>query len=83
MEILNEILTFIYSIAHLIGTGVAKFLKFIFTNIEIPINIVDSIGFLAVITLFLILVQAAKKVAWIIVIVGWVLILIRLIIVIF
>jgi len=79
MEIFNSILTFIYSIAHLIGTGVATVLRFIFNDVEFPKNIIDSIGFLSEITLFLILIQAAKKVTWIIVIVGWVLILVRIV----
>ena len=78
-EVFNEILTFIYGIAHLIGSGIAKILQFIFPSVEIPLNIIDAIGFLFVMTIFLILVQAAKKIAWIIVIVGWVLILIRVI----
>jgi len=77
-EVFSEILTFVYSIAHLIGSLVGKVIGFIFPDIEIPENIIDSIGFLAVLTVFLILVQAAKKIAWIIVIVGWVLILIRI-----
>ena len=47
-EIFNELLTFIYGIAHLIGTGVAKVLGFIFPNIELPLNIIDAIGFLSV-----------------------------------
>ena len=78
-EVFNEILTFIYGIAHLIGSGIANVLLFVFPDVEIPLNIIDAIGFLSVLTIFLILVQAAKKVAWIIVIIGWILILVRII----
>jgi len=81
--VFNELLTFIYGIAHLIGTGVAKVLQFIFPNVELPLNIIDALGFLCVLTAFLILVKAAKKIAWIIVIIGWILILIRIIMAIF
>ena len=82
-EIFFEVLTFIYGIAHLIGTGVAKVLEFIFPNIELQLSIIDAIGFLSVLTIFLILVQAVKKIAWIIVIIGWILILVRVVIAIF
>lgn len=78
-EIFGEILTFIYGIARLIGSGIAKLLGFIFPDIEIPPNVIDAMGFLAVLTIFLILIQTAKKVAWIIVIIGWILILVRII----
>ena len=81
--VFNELLTFIYGIAHLIGSGVAKILQFIFPDIKLPLNIIDAVGFLCVLTAFLILVKAAKKIAWIIVIIGWILILIRIIMAIF
>jgi hypothetical protein len=77
-QIIQDVLTFIYSIAHLIGSGIAEIFKFIFPNVEFPQNIIDTLGFLAVLTIFLILVQAAKKIAWIIVITGWILVLIRI-----
>jgi len=80
--VFNELLTFIYGIAHLIGTGVAKVIQFIFPDVELPLNIIDALGFLCVLTAFLILVKAAKKIAWIIVIIGWILILIKIIMII-
>jgi len=81
-EVFYELLTFIYGIAHIIGIGIAKVIGFIFPQVELPLNIIDAIGFLSVLTVFLILVQAAKKIAWIIVIIGWILILVRIIMVI-
>ena len=78
-DIFNEVLNFIYGIAHLIGNGIAKVIQFIFSNVELPPNIIDALGFLSVLTIFLIIVQAAKKVALIIVVVGWVLLLVRII----
>lgn len=78
-NIVNEILTFIYSIAHWIGVGFFKIVHGIFPKAVIPGNIVDALGFLFVLTAFLILVQAAKKIAWIIIGIGWVLIIIRIV----
>jgi hypothetical protein len=45
---------------------------------KVPTDLIDPIGYLAILTVFLILVQVAKKVAWIVVVAGWVLIVIRL-----
>jgi hypothetical protein len=44
---------------------------------RVPTDLVDPIGYLALLTAFLVLVQVAKKVAWILVIVAWALILVR------
>jgi hypothetical protein len=78
-DIFNEVLNFIYGIAHLIGNGIAKVILFIFPNIELPPNIIDALGFLSVLTIFLIIFHFAKKIAWIIVVIGWVFLLIRII----
>lgn len=78
-EIFNGALNFVYGIAHLVGNGVAKIIQFIFPEVELPLNVIDAVGFLCVLTAFLILVQAAKKIAWIIVIIGWVLLIIRIV----
>jgi hypothetical protein len=42
-------------------------------------ELADPIGFLVLLTVFVVLAQAARKIAWYILIVGWVLIVIRLI----
>ena len=78
-DVVDVVLNYIYSIAHAIGTGIFKLVHNIFPGAEIPSNIVDAVGFLAVLTIILIIAQAAKKIAWIIVAVGWILILIKII----
>lgn len=80
---IHKILTFIYSIAHQIGIGAVKIIHLILPKIEFPDNLIDPIGFLCILTLFLVLMQVAKKIAWIIVIVGWVLLFVRLLMIIF
>ena len=46
----------------------------------VPDELVDPIGLLAILTIFLAAATIAKRLVWIVVIAGWVLILIRLII---
>lgn len=82
-KVANQILTFIYSIAHQIGVGIIKIITLILPEVKIPSELVDPIGFLAFLTIFLLLFKVAQKVAWIIVIAGWVLIIIRILIAIF
>ncbi len=81
-DILDQLLAFIYSLGHLIGQGVVKLLGAILPSLQVPADLVDPIGLLAVLTIFLAVATIAKKLVWIVVIVGWALILIRLILVI-
>jgi hypothetical protein len=74
----NQIFTFLYTIAHQLGMLVVHAIQSIFPGIEVPLNLADPIGFLVILTLFIVIVQVAKKVAWIIVIVGWILIVVRI-----
>ncbi len=82
-EILHKILTFIYFLAHQIGFGIVKLLQPIFPRGHFPDSIVDPLGFLIILTLFMFLVTVAKKIAWIIVCAGWLLLLIRILMIIF
>ncbi len=77
-EILSAILTFLYSIAHYVGMLVVYLLGQVLPTARVPADLVDPIGYLALLTAFLILVQVAKKLAWIVVLVGWALILVRI-----
>lgn len=77
-EILSAILTYLYSIAHYVGMFVVYLLGQVLPAARVPADLVDPIGYLALLTAFLILVQVAKKVAWILVVVAWVLIIVRI-----
>ena len=82
-EILHKILTFIYFLAHQIGLGIVKVVQSIFPRVVFPASIIDPLGFLIVLTLFMFLVTVAKKIAWIIVAAGWILLCIRILMIIF
>ena len=79
-EILSAILTFLYSIAHYVGMLVVYLLGRVLPTARVPVDLIDPIGYLALLTAFLILVQVAKKVSWVIVVIGWGLILVRILI---
>jgi hypothetical protein len=81
-DVINQLLSFIYSLGHLIGQGIVQLLHTILPTMPVPTELVDPIGLLAILTLFLAIASIAKKLVWIVVIAGWVLILIRLILVI-
>lgn len=82
-DIFQTILTFIYFIAHQIGLGIVKVMQTIFTSSTFPTSIVDSLGFLIILTLFIFLISISKRVAWIIVGIGWILLFIRILMIIF
>ncbi|MGQ9702168.1 MAG: hypothetical protein ACUVQT_06910 [bacterium] len=78
-DIVTQFFAFVYSIAHYIGLGIVEVIKLILPMLENLDALVDPIGFLAILTIFIVIVSVARKIAWIIVIVGWVLILLRMV----
>jgi hypothetical protein len=78
-EIIDQLLTFIYSLGHLIGQGIVQLVVTILPSMPVPTELIDPIGVLAILTIFLSVATVAKKLVWIVVTVGWVLILVRLI----
>lgn len=81
--ILHKVLTFIYFLAHQIGSVIIRVIQPLFPRNIFPDNIVDPLGFLIILTLFVFLVGVAKKIAWIIICVAWILLFIRILIIIF
>ncbi len=82
-EFVSELLTFIYSIAHYLGRFVIYVFGMVVPQYNLHQDLADPLGFLAVITGFLILYKVAQKLAWGILIVGWIFVAIRVLIVLF
>lgn len=73
----DQILAFVYTTAHWLGWIIVNALQNMMP-LQSPEKLVDPVGYLALLTLFLIVAEVAKKIAWLVVIVGWVLIIIRI-----
>lgn len=78
-DILTSVLAFIYTIGHWIGEKIVGLIQSL-AGIIIPQSIVDAIGMLVILTIFLAIAEVAKKAIWIVVAVGWVLIIVRIVI---
>ncbi|MFZ3059673.1 MAG: hypothetical protein WA102_08020 [Candidatus Methanoperedens sp.] len=78
-DLLTTILAFIYTIGHWIGEKIVELIQSV-AGIIIPQSIVDAIGMLVILTIFLAIAEVAKKAIWIVVAVGWVLIIVRIVI---
>ncbi len=76
-DILTTLMAFIYTIGHWLGEKIVEMLQFI-SGVAIPASITDAIGMLVILTIFLGIAEVAKKAIWIIVAVGWVLIILRI-----
>ena len=76
-NILESILTFIYTVGHWIGQKIVELLQYI-SGIRLGQEIVDAIGMLVILTIFLAIAEVAKKAIWIVVVIGWVFIIIRI-----
>lgn len=77
-DYLNQLLSFLYTFAHWIGQMVVNLLDN-FLNLSNPSALIDPIGFLALITGLLIVAEVAKRIAWLILVAGWVLIVLKVV----
>jgi hypothetical protein len=77
-DVLTQILGFLSTIARFIGMGVVQLVQYILPSVKDLGQLAEPIGYLALLTIFVILTSAAQKVALIILAVGWALIVIRI-----
>lgn len=80
-DVLTKILQFLHTIAAWIGGLIAAVIHSILPSVTIPDDLVEAIGLMVMLTIFLVVVQIAKKLTWIVVVVGWVLILARIVLI--
>lgn len=78
---LNSILQFLYTIAQALGKVIVAGIQRVLPQAQIPNDLVDPIGFMAALTLFTILAGVARRIAWIVVSVGWVFIAVRIVLI--
>ena len=76
-NILENVLTFIYTLGHWLGEKIVELIQYI-SGIKLGQEIVDAIGMLVILTIFLAIAEVARKAIWIIVAIGWVFIIIRI-----
>jgi len=76
-NILENVLTFIYTLGHWLGEKIVELIQYI-SGIKLGQEIVDAIGMLVILTIFLAIAEVAKKAIWIVVAIGWVLIIVRI-----
>jgi hypothetical protein len=77
-DLLSRILQFASTIAHWLGQAILAAIQSLVPQAQIPNDLIDPIGFLAVLTLFVILAGVARRIAWIIVAAGWLLLGVRI-----
>ena len=76
-DILTSIFAFIYTIGHWLGEKIIALIQSN-SDVIVPSSIVDAVGMLVILTIFLAIAEVAKKAIWIVVAIGWVLIIIRI-----
>ncbi len=77
-DLLTELMGFLFTIARYIGLGIVQVVHYILPSVKGLETLAEPIGFLALLTIFVILTSAARRIALIILFAGWLLILIRL-----
>jgi hypothetical protein len=77
-DLLTQILGFLSTIARFVGMGIVQLVQYILPSVKDLSTLAEPIGYLCLLTIFVILTSAARKVALVILLAGWALILIRL-----
>jgi len=77
-DILTLIFGFIYTIGYFIGDKAVWIIESV-SGVNVPNEVTNTIGMLAILTIFLSLADIAKKIVWTIVAIGWVLIILRIV----
>ena len=77
-DLLTQIFGFLSTFARFIGQAVVDVVHYILPSVKPVDALAEPIGYLALLTLFVILVSAARRVALVILVAGWALIFIRL-----
>ena len=80
-EFLDQVLTVLYTVAHWAGQLVVDLVEMILGDAmpaDLFDGLVDPLGFLIILTLLLAAAEVAKRIVWLVVIAGWVLIAIRI-----
>jgi len=78
-DILTQIMAFAHSIAHYLGTWIVVLVQKILPMAKELATLADPIGYLVILSLFVIITAVAKRVAIVLVVVGWVLIVVRIV----
>jgi len=77
-DLLTQIFGFLSTTARYVGMGIVGLVQYILPSVKGLDALAEPVGFLSLLTIFVILTSAARKIALIILLAGWVLILIRL-----
>ena len=78
-DVLTQIMGFMYSAAHYLGTWIVAVIQRILPKTQQLGTLVDPIGYLAILSIFVVITITVKRVAVIILIAGWALIAIRVV----
>ena len=76
-DLLTQLLAFLSTIARYTGLGIVQLVQRILPSVKGLDVLTEPIGYLALLTIFVVLTTAARKIALIILLAGWALILIR------
>jgi hypothetical protein len=79
VDVLTQAMAFVYSAAHYLGAAIVSLVQKILPMAEELDTVADPIGYLAVLTIFVLITATVKRVAVAILLAGWALILLRII----
>lgn len=77
-DLLTQIMGFLYSAARYLGVWIIQGAHYILPSVKNLDTLAEPVGFLALLTIFVVLTATVRRVALIVLLAGWALIIIRL-----
>jgi hypothetical protein len=77
-DLISLALQFLHTLSDAIGSLITDGIRAILPDAQFSDSLSSTIGLLAVTSLLLALAEFAKKAAWVVVIVGWILVIVRI-----
>ncbi len=71
------LLQFLHTLSDWAGGLIASGIHYLLPSVNVPESLASSIGLLAVVSILLGLAEVAKKAVWVVVLVGWFLVVVR------
>jgi hypothetical protein len=78
-DLLTQIFGFLSTIALFLGKEIVQLIRYVLPSIQNIDVLAEPLGYLAILSIFVILTSVARKVALVVLVAGWALIFIRLV----
>jgi len=77
-DIIDTILSTVTNAVNWSGAAILNILQSIFPDVHLPEYLVEPLGYLVVLSILVLFIQTLRRIVWMLVVAGWLLMLIRI-----